>query len=169
MTPLALVLKPLLSALAASGLNLLASAVEAKGKEVVEKLIGMQLPADGKISPELAVQLKLKEMTHEEELLKLAVEERRIEADSEKHLSTQITERWKFDMSSDSFLSKNIRPLSLAWVLFNVTLVVTLDGFGVELSMGTFTLIETLASIIIGAYFLGRTAEKGVSIVTRAK
>jgi len=76
---------------------------------------------------------------------------------------TQVTERWKFDMQSDSFLSKNIRPLVMVFLTTVFTLLAFTDG-----NIGQFSIqkeyipiFQTLLVTVYGAYFVGRTWEKG--------
>jgi hypothetical protein len=78
---------------------------------------------------------------------------------------TQVTERWKFDMQSDSFLSKNIRPLVMVFLTAVFTLLAFTDG-----NIGQFSIqkeyipiFQTLLVTVYGAYFVGRTWEKGKS------
>ena len=78
---------------------------------------------------------------------------------------TQVTERWKLDMQSDSFLSKNIRPLVMVFLTAMFTLLAFTDG-----NIGQFTIqkeyipiFQTLLVTVYGAYFVGRTWEKGKS------
>lgn len=75
---------------------------------------------------------------------------------------TQISERWKLDMQSDSFLSKNIRPLVLIYLTVIFTALAFFDG-----NIGGFTVAEeyipifqSLLITVYGAYFVGRTWEK---------
>ena len=76
---------------------------------------------------------------------------------------TQVTERWKFDMQSDSFLSKNIRPLIMVFLTAMFALLAFTDG-----NIGQFSIqkeyipiFQTLLVTVYGAYFVGRTWEKG--------
>lgn len=76
---------------------------------------------------------------------------------------TQVTERWRLDMQSDSFLSKNIRPLVMVFLTAMFTLLAFTDG-----NIGQFTIqkeyipiFQTLLVTVYGAYFVGRTWEKG--------
>lgn len=74
---------PLIAGLLGQGLNLLANAALAKGKEYVEEKTGIKLDdaAAGKpIDPETASKLKIAEMQHEEELLKIRLEDNRLDA-----------------------------------------------------------------------------------------
>lgn len=76
---------------------------------------------------------------------------------------TQVTERWKLDMQSDSFLSKNIRPLVMVFLTAMFTILAFTDG-----NIGQFSIqkeyipiFQTLLITVYGAYFVGRTWEKG--------
>jgi len=78
---------------------------------------------------------------------------------------TQVTERWRLDMQSDSFLSKNIRPLIMVFLTAMFTLLAFTDG-----NIGQFSIqkeyipiFQTLLVTVYGAYFVGRTWEKGKS------
>lgn len=81
---------------------------------------------------------------------------------ADKDAQQQVTERWKFDMQSDSFLSKNIRPLTMVFLTIVFTLLAFTDG-----NIGQFSIQEeyipifqTLLITVYGAYFVGRTWEK---------
>ena len=74
----------------------------------------------------------------------------------------EITKRWESDMSSDSWLSKNIRPLSLAFLTITLFIYVILDS-----SLDTFkidsewvSLLGNLLMLVYGGYFSARTLEK---------
>jgi hypothetical protein len=58
-------------------------------------------------------------------ILKQQIEAKILEHES--NMQTQISERWKADMNSDSWLSKNIRPLTLAFLLFALTIFTLID------------------------------------------
>jgi len=81
---------------------------------------------------------------------------------ADKDAQEQVTERWKFDMQSDSFLSKNIRPLVMIFLTAMFTLLAFTDG-----NIGEFKIqkeyipiFQTLLVTVYGAYFVGRTWEK---------
>lgn len=72
-------LAPLLSTLAANGLGMLAGAIQAKGKEVIEKKLGITIPENSSaLTPEVIVRLKEKEMEHEEFLISARLEEKKL-------------------------------------------------------------------------------------------
>ena len=81
-------------------------------------------------------------------------------ADSE--AQEQVTERWKADMASDSWLAKNIRPLVLVFLTFIFSILAFADG-----NIGEFKItkeyipiFQSLLITVYGAYFVGRTWEK---------
>ena len=75
---------------------------------------------------------------------------------------TQITERWKLDMQSDSFLSKNIRPLVLIYLTVIFTVLAIFDGNvgGFQVDEDYIPIFQSLLITVYGAYFVGRTWEK---------
>ena len=75
---------------------------------------------------------------------------------------SQITERWKLDMQSDSFLSKNIRPLVLIYLTFTFTALSFFDGNigGFQVAEEYIPIFQSLLITVYGAYFVGRTWEK---------
>ena len=99
--------------------------------------------------------------TDEEKLIiKKQVQEILEKADNDAQV--QVTDRWKADMASDSFLSKNIRPLVLIFLTFVFTILAFSDG-----NIGEFTvakqyvpIFQSLLITVYGAYFIGRTMEK---------
>ena len=75
---------------------------------------------------------------------------------------SQITERWKLDMQSDSFLSKNIRPLVLTYLTVIFTVLSFFDGNigGFQVDEAYIPIFQSLLITVYGAYFVGRTWEK---------
>lgn len=82
--------------------------------------------------------------------------------DSEAKAQEQVTARWEADMKSDSWLSKSIRPLVLAWLVVCTTLLIFIDA-GVIMFMVEDKWVDLLQLVlitVIGAYFGGRSYEK---------
>lgn len=99
--------------------------------------------------------------TEEEKLLiKKQIQEILEKADSD--AQEQVTERWKADMASDSFLSKNIRPLVLVFLTFVFTILAFFDGNigGFKVTEQYVPIFQSLLITVYGAYFVGRTWEK---------
>ena len=70
------------------------------------------------------------------------------------------TERWTADMSSDSWLSKNIRPMALAAIFLAYFLFTTMSAFGYNAQESYVQLLGQWGQIVFLAYFGGRTVEK---------
>jgi hypothetical protein len=71
-----------------------------------------------------------------------------------------VSDRWQADMSSDSWLSKNIRPMTLVYILTAFNLMAILDGFGFHIAEAYVTLLGQWGMLVMSAYFGGRTLEK---------
>ena len=155
----------LLGSLAQNGLGLLSSAIQAKGKEVVENTLGVKIP-DNPTAEDVS---KLRELqfAHEEKLLELGIEKAKMElaelellAKAAQNDADNITDRWEADMSSDSWLSKNIRPMSLIAIFAGYFLFAMMSAFDYNANESYVTLLGNWGMLIMGAYFGGRTVEK---------
>jgi hypothetical protein len=155
----------LLGTLAQNGLGLLSSAIQAKGKEVVENTLGVKIPDAP--TPEDVSKLRQLQFDHEERLLELGIEKAKLElaeldllAKAAQSDADNVTDRWKSDMASDSWLSKNIRPLCLMAILLAYFIFTTMSAFGYNANEGYVNLLAGWGQLVMGAYFAGRTVEK---------
>lgn len=75
----------------------------------------------------------------------------------------QVSERWKYDMQSDSYLSKNIRPMVLIYLTVIFTALCFTDGNIGEFKIAKeyIPIFQSLLITVYGAYFVGRSWEKG--------
>ena len=95
---------------------------------------------------------------------KLAAEQKikEIVANYEIEMEKQISDRWKADMNSDSWLSKNVRPMVLIFLVVCTVLMIFIDAgtisFNVEAKWTD--LLQLVLITVIGAYFGGRSLEK---------
>ena len=80
----------------------------------------------------------------------------------EAEMQKQVTERWSMDMKSDSWLSKNIRPLVLIFLVVSTVLLVFIDAgvISFEVKASWVDLLQLVLITVIGAYFGGRSFEK---------
>ena len=80
----------------------------------------------------------------------------------EAEMQKQVTERWKVDMTSDSWLSKNIRPLVLIFLVTSTILLIFIDAglLKFEVKSSWVDLLQLVLITVIGAYFGGRSLEK---------
>ena len=155
----------LLGTLAQNGLGLLSSAIQAKGKEVVENALGVKI-SDNPTDAEVA-KLRQLQYDHEERLLELGIEKARIEQEELKALlaakvaeDTNVSRRWEADMSSESWLSKNIRPGTLVYILTAYLLFAALSAAGIQVQESYVQLLGQWGMLVMTAYFGGRTVEK---------
>jgi hypothetical protein len=155
----------LLGTLAESGLGLLSSAIQAKGKEVVENTLGIKIPDNP--TPADVEKLRQLQYDHEERLLELGIEKAKMElaelqlfADAAKNEDNNVSNRWDADMASDSWLSKNIRPMSLIAIFTGYFLFAMMSAFGYNANESYVNLLGQWGMLIMGAYFGGRTIEK---------
>jgi hypothetical protein len=166
MLPLiAAALAPLVKDLFSNGLNLLGNAIVAKGKAKVEEVLGVKLPeGDKPLTVEQLEHLRELQFEHEETLLKLSIEKEKITLEGEKVAQEAVTKRWEADMLSDSWLSKNIRPLALVhtFIAFDLLLIAAL--FNKVIPDGYLSLVGSLLTTMVAAYFVGRTVEKGIDL-----
>jgi hypothetical protein len=159
------ILASLLGSLAENGLGLLSSAIQAKGKEVVENTLGVKIPDAP--TPEDVAKLRQLQFDHEEKLLELGIEKAKMElaeldllAKAAQNDADNITDRWQADMASDSWLSKNIRPISLIAIFVGYFLFAMMSAFNYNANESYVTLLGNWGMLIMGAYFGGRTVEK---------
>jgi len=155
----------LLGTLAQNGLGLLSSALQAKGKEVVEQTLGVKISDNP--TPEEVSKLRQLQFDHEERLLELGIEKARLEQEELKALlaaqasqDNNVTDRWKADMSSDSWLSKNIRPMTLVYILTAYLIFAGLSAAGINVQESYVALLGQWGMLVMTAYFGGRTVEK---------
>ena len=105
--------------------------------------------------------------TSKEEKLIIKKQIQEILEQADNNAQIQVTERWKSDMNSDSFLSKNIRPMVLIYLTVIFSALTFTDG-----NIGTFSvakeyipIFQTLLVTVYGAYFVGRSWEKAKNTI----
>ena len=95
---------------------------------------------------------------------KLAAEQKiqELVSDYETKMEANITDRWKSDMNSDSWLSKNVRPLVLIFLVVCTVLMIFIDAGTIEFNVEQkwTDLLQLVLITVIGAYFGGRSFEK---------
>ena len=101
-------------------------------------------------------------ITNKEEAQTLKNELKRIEVDLTKTIEQEVSSRWAADMQSDSYLSKNIRPLVLAFLVVSTVLMVFIDSGTItfEVKDTWVDLLQIVLITVIGAYFGSRGLEK---------
>ncbi len=83
-------------------------------------------------------------------------------ANYEVEMEKNITSRWKADMNSDSWLSKNVRPLVLIFLVVCTMLLIFIDAGKLNFNVkdSYVDLLQLVLITVIGAYFGGRSLEK---------
>ena len=100
--------------------------------------------------------------TSKEEKLEAERKIQALIANHEVEMEKNITERWKMDMQSDSWLSKNIRPLVLVFLVVATVLLIFIDAGAISFVVEDkwTDLLQLVLITVIGAYFGGRSLEK---------
>ena len=82
--------------------------------------------------------------------------------DAEADIQKNVTDRWKNDMNSDSWLSKNVRPIVLLFLVLSTVLIVFIDAGVIAFNVKEkwVDLLQLVLITVIGAYFGGRSYEK---------
>ena len=153
---------PIIATLMAQGLSLLGNAVLVKGQDVIEEKLGVKLNSAS--HTEL---LKLQQ-EHEEFLLDVSIKKIELELEAEKAAQTNITQRWQADMLSDSWLSKNVRPMVLVYWTVIISIMAFFSGW-LGMDSVFIEIIKISYGVILSAYFLGRSVEKVIDMKERGK
>lgn len=142
--------------------DLVKGGLEGLGKSVKEVVSAFKANPD-KVLEHTA---KLEELEKNFELKKAE-----IDAQLQQSEDKAVTDRWISDMGSDSWMSKNIRPVALASTLLFVFIIIITDSTKLpfEVKPEYIELVKTILELIILAYFGGRTVEKGMSIYNKKK
>ena len=100
--------------------------------------------------------------TSKEEKLEAERKIQTLIANHEAEMEKNITVRWKMDMASDSWLSKNIRPLVLVFLVVSTVLMIFIDAGAISFNVEDkwTDLLQLVLITVIGAYFGGRSLEK---------
>ncbi len=127
-------------------MNILSTIFSGGAKELVEGVGGVIDNLHTSKEEKLAAEQKIKELI----------------ASYQSTLEKEITSRWEADMQSDSWLAKNIRPMTLAFLVISTILMIFIDAgtinFVVEEKWTD--LLQIVLITVIGAYFGGRSLEK---------
>ena len=94
------------------------------------------------------------------ELLKMQQEGRLAELQADQVAMQETSKRWEADMASDSWLSKNIRPMTLVYILLAYVSFAVMSAWGINVNEAYVKLLGEWGQLIMLAYFGGRTVEK---------
>lgn len=126
-------------------------------------MIELLLPFAGKLldkffpdpAQKAEAQLKLAEMAQNGELAKMANDTEMFKTEQD-----NLTQRLQADMSSDSWLSKNIRPMTLIAILAGYFTFAMMSAYGINTNQSYVELLGQWGMLIMSFYFGGRTLEK---------
>lgn len=162
--PIPAALLPILQPLLTNGLNLVANAVMAKGKKVVEEKLGVELKPD--MSSEDIVKVKIAEMEHEEELMRLRLEEDKLDlAELEMRLKDVDSARDRevsIATSKDApLLNKIVTPVlalgvvGLTFILFAIVMFddTPVDASRKDILIYVLGVLSAIATQIVSYYF----------------
>ena len=100
--------------------------------------------------------------TSAEEKLEAERKIKELVANYEVEMEKNITARWEADLKSDSWLSKNVRPMTLIFLIVCTMLLIFIDAGALEFEVKSswVDLLQLVLITVIGAYFGGRSLEK---------
>ena len=101
-------------------------------------------------------------VTTDDERMAAKAKLKQIVLDHEAKMEQNITDRWTADMNSDSWLSKNVRPLVLIFLIVCTMLMIFIDAGTIQFTVEEkwTDLLQLVLITVIGAYFGGRSIEK---------
>ena len=110
-------------------------------------------------------------ITSKDEKLAAELKIKELIAKHEVEMETEITSRWASDMNSDSWLSKNVRPMVLIFLVVSTVILVFIDAGVIEFIVEDkwVDLLQLVLITVIGAYFGGRSMEKVKNISNKKK
>tara|TARA_R110000868_G_scaffold140327_1_gene355861 strand:- start:541 stop:933 length:393 start_codon:yes stop_codon:yes gene_type:complete len=127
-------------------MNILGKIFSAGASELVKSVGGVIDNLHTSKDEKLAAELKIKELI----------------ASYEVQMEKEISTRWEADMKSDSWLAKNVRPLTLVFLVISTVLLIFIDAGAINFVVEDkwTDLLQLVLITVIGAYFGGRSLEK---------
>jgi hypothetical protein len=117
----------------------------------------------GDVLPNSGVLGIVKNLISKDETIKVEDKEKALKLLEQDMVEMQeVSKRWSSDMKSDSWLSKNTRPMTLIFLTISLVILILLDSFKIpfEISTGWVDLLKSLLITVYVAYFGSRGAEK---------
>ena len=101
-------------------------------------------------------------ITTDEEKLEAKRKLKELILSHEAEMQRNVSDRWKADMNSDSWLSKNVRPMTLIFLVVSTVLMIFIDAGAISFTVEEkwTDLLQLVLVTVIGAYFGGRSIEK---------
>lgn len=105
----------------------------------------------------------------QQELLKMQQEGKLAELNADNIEAQELTKRQEADMASDSWLSKNIRPMTLVFILLVYSMFAMMSAWDIEVNNNYVELLGQWGMLIMSFYFGGRTLEKIMDMKSKEK
>jgi hypothetical protein len=130
----------------------------------IDDIVGAGLKILDKVIPDPAAKAAA-----QLELQKLAQDGHLAELQADMNEQNNVSDRWKVDLASDSWLSKNVRPMTLVALLVAYFIFATASAFELNVKQAYVELLGQMIMLIVSAYFGGRTLEKIMDSKNKAK
>jgi len=121
----------------------------------IDDVIGVGMKILDKVIPDPAQKAQA-----QLDLQKLAQDGHLAELQADMNEQNNVSDRWKADLTSDSWLSKNIRPMTLIFILGVYTTFAGFSAMNINVNQAYVELLGQWGMLIMSAYFGGRTLEK---------
>ena len=121
----------------------------------IDDIIGVGMKILDKVIPDPAAKAEA-----QAKLLELQQQGRLAELQADNVEAQELTKRQEADMGSDSWLSKNIRPMTLVFILIVYSTFAMMSAWDVEVNNNYVELLGQWGMLIMSFYFGGRTLEK---------
>ena len=125
----------------------------------LDTIVGVGMKLIDKLIPDPAAKAQA-----QLELAKLAQDGKLAELQAETAGQQEVSKRWEADMKSDSWLSKNIRPMTLIAILGGYFVFAMMSAFGIETRGAYVELLGQWGIVVMTSYFAGRTVEKCIDM-----
>jgi hypothetical protein len=130
----------------------------------LDTIVGVGMKLIDKLIPDPAAKAQA-----QLELAKLAQEGKLAELQADMNEQDNVSERWKADLGGDSWLSKNVRPMTLVALLVAYFMFATASAFDIIVKPEYVELLGQIIMLIVSAYFGGRTLEKIMGMKAKEK
>jgi hypothetical protein len=130
----------------------------------LDTIVGVGMKLIDKLIPDPAAKAQA-----QLELAKLAQDGKLAELQADMNEQDNVSERWKADLGSDSWLSKNVRPMTLVALLIAYFIFATASAFEIIVKPEYVNLLGQMIMLIVSAYFGGRTLEKIMGMKAKEK
>ena len=130
----------------------------------LDTIVGVGMKLIDKLIPDPAAKAQA-----QLELAKLAQEGKLAEIQADTVAMQETSKRWQADMASDSWLSKNIRPMTLVFILLVFCTFSLMSAWKIDVNESYVKLLGEWGQLIMLAYFGGRTVEKIMDMRSKGK